>query len=215
MSVLKRLSATVEALRPEGRLLLGIDGPDAAGKTTFSRDLRQALRRSALSVSIDFWHQPRALRMHRGDESPEGYYYDSFDLQALAAELLVPFQSGARVVRTAHYDHIRDRPMSETAEVAADAVLIVDGVFLLRPELRPHWDLVVYLDVPEAVTLQRAVRRDRALMGGEAAVRRRYEVRYLPGQLHYRTIASPLEIADIVIDNTIRRDPRIRRWADG
>ena len=87
---------------------------------------------------MDDWHHPRAVRMRRGDESPEGYYYDSFDVEALTSELLKPFRTGAATVRTASYDHVADHAAMRTARVpAAAAVLIVDGVFLLRPAMGP------------------------------------------------------------------------------
>ena len=53
-------------------------------------------------------------------------------------------------------------------------------------------------------TFARAAVRDADLLGGAVAVRRRYERRYLPGQALYREAASPLDRADIVIDNSDR-----------
>ena len=36
MDVLQQLSAALTVLQPDGRLVVGVDGPDAAGKTTFA-----------------------------------------------------------------------------------------------------------------------------------------------------------------------------------
>ena len=41
-----------------------------------------------------------------------------------------------------------------------DAVLIVDGIFLHRPELRDLWDWSVWLDVPVDVAFARMALRD-------------------------------------------------------
>ena len=49
--------------------------------------------------------------------------------------------------RAAAFDEPSDSPV-DAAEEHADAgsVLLFDGLFLQRPELRPYWDLVVWLD---------------------------------------------------------------------
>ncbi|HEX7524777.1 MAG TPA: hypothetical protein VF327_00650, partial [Gaiellaceae bacterium] len=59
---------------------------------------------------------------------------------------------------------------------------IVDGVFLLRPELADLWHLTIFLAVDRAVALERAIVRDAARMDGVAAARARYASRYVPGR---------------------------------
>jgi hypothetical protein len=39
-------------------------------------------------------------------------------------------------------------------------VLLFDGVFLMRPELRAYWDLTIYLDISADESLRRALTRD-------------------------------------------------------
>ena len=190
MALLSDLAVLIRGLRPGGRVLVGVDGPDAAGKTTFARNLTDVLDRIVIQASIDAWHRPGAERMHRGAMSPEGYYRDSFDHEALASKLLDPFASGRDTVSTAHFDHRSDSKAPEAAtRLRPDAVLLFEGVFLLRPELRDRWDLVIHLHVPESVTLARAAERDIGVFGDLEAVRSRYEQRYLPGQELYRAEA--------------------------
>lgn len=212
MDLAERLARTIEDLRRGERAAVAIDGPDAAGKTTLARQVTERLNRPAVLASIDAWHHPRDVRLRRGHESAEGYYRDSFDYVALTSWLLDPFGSGSAVVRTSGFDYRRDQPSDSRREVEADAVLVMEGVFLLRPELRSHWDLTVYLHVPEDVTLSRAVARDLDQFGTEPAVVRRYERRYLPGQALYRAESDPLNGADIVIDNSDPKEPGVVRW---
>ena len=152
-------------LREGGRVLVAIDGPDAAGKTTLARGIAERLKRPALSASVDRWHNPREVRLRRGTDFAEGYYLDSFDYDALVRECLDPFASGAAYVRTAIFDHRTNGGGEMQQKVAPDAILLFDGVFLPRPELQARWDLRVYLHVPESVTLARAANRDRKLLG--------------------------------------------------
>ena len=58
--------------------------------------------------------------------------------------------------------------------VPEDAILIVDGAFLLRPELRPFWDLVIWLHISFEDMVARAAERDTAWVGDTDEVRRRY-----------------------------------------
>ena len=187
MDLVNRLADAVEdRRRSEGRVAIAIDGPDAAGKTTLADRLAAVLPVQARRLSADDFLRPREHRYHRGELSPEGYYRDLFDLAALI--------EGCR----------SDDGRPET--------LVVDGVFLLRPELRHLWTLSVYLAVPEDVTLQRAVVRDVAFLGSSAEVERRYRERYLPGQVLYRSEADPERHADVVVDNTDFAAPRVLRW---
>ncbi len=212
MTLAERLAKTIDLLPGDRRVLVAFDGPDAAGKTTLANAVAQRVSRPVLRVSIDGWHNPREVRLARGAESPEGYYLDSFDVAALAAECLWPFRDGARSVRTHAYDYRTDEVVAREDSVAPNAALLMDGVFLLRPELREFWTLAIYLEVSATASLDRALARDRDAFGGEEAVRRRYTRRYLPGQVHYRDVADPLARADIVIDNSDAGDPVVLRW---
>lgn len=215
MTLVARLAGAIEQLSPGTRVIVVIDGPDAAGKTTLADAVAEQVTRPTLRVSVDDWHNPREVRLRRGAGSPLGYYMDSFDYAALTARLLRPFRDGAKSVQSARFDFMADAPaVAETEVLSPVAVLLLDGVFLLRPELRHHWDLSVYLHVPESVTLSRAVVRDAEHLGGEEQVRRRYEQRYMPGQALYRDAASPLDEADVVIDNSDPLRPHVIRWPD-
>jgi uridine kinase len=159
---------------------------------------------------VDGFHRPRADRYRRGELSAEGYYHDAFDYAALRAALLDPLgPGGTGRYRTATFDVRTDQPRAAPFQAAtADAVLLLDGVFLLRPELGDAWDLRILLDVPFQETLRRALARDRARFGSAHAVKERYRLRYVPAQRHYLATVQPWRLADVVIDN---RDPAAPR----
>jgi len=85
----------------------------------------------------------------------------------------------------------------------------VDGVFLLRPELRDAWDLRVFVCVTPEESLRRAPVRDLELFGSPEDVQRRYLTRYLPGHQLYLDEARPFEAADFVVDNDAPDAPRL------
>ncbi|WP_446214992.1 uridylate kinase [Micromonospora sp. IBHARD004] len=199
-------------------LRVAVDGPDAAGKTRLADDLAHLLRpeRDVIRIGVDGFHRPAAVRRRRGSLSAEGYYLDSFDHKAIIAEVLRPLgPAGDGRYLPAAYDHRLDKAVPPSHRRATpDAVVLFDGVFLLRPELWDHWDVTLYLHVEPDVTLRRALVRDLDLFGSTAAVRQRYRERYLPGQELYRAEARPLERADIVLGMDDPLDPVVLKWAD-
>ncbi|MDQ3327773.1 MAG: uridine kinase, partial [Chloroflexota bacterium] len=194
---------------------VAIDGVDAAGKTTLADELAGPLRargRLVIRASIDGFHNPREVRHRRGPDSPEGYYLDSFDHGALCASLLQPLGPGGDLrYRTATFDYRTDSRVAAPERLApADAVLLFDGVFLLRPDLDGFWDYVVFVDVPLEVTLERAQIRDTRLFGTAEAVRAQYMRRYVPGQRIYLERCRPKQRADAVVANVDASAPTLR-----
>jgi len=187
-------------------LRVAIDGVDAAGKTTLANEITviiERLGRPVIRASIDGFHNPQEIRRRRGPLSPEGYYQDSFNYPALLEALLLPLGPGGSLAfRRAVFDYRTDAPVQASVEQAANnAVLIFDGVFLLRPELREHFDFSVFVRAGFDVTQIRAESRDIHLFGSIEAVRVRYQQRYIPGQQLYLESAQPERSASIVIEN--------------
>jgi uridine kinase len=184
-ALVERMAGLIAAVQRSRPVRVAIDGPDAAGKTTLADELAPALRvrgRTVIRASIDGFHRPRAERYRRGEDSAQGYYEDSFDHAALRQELLdPPGPGGTRRYRRAVFDFRLDARQAAPSMIAPeDAVLIFDGVFLLRPELIESWDLTVVVAVSFDETLRRALDRDVALFGSREEVERRYRSRYVP-----------------------------------
>lgn len=212
--LLGELASRITGIRRDHPLRVAIDGVDAAGKTTLADELVAPLESRGAEViraSIDGFHNPAELRKRRGSPSPEGYYRDSFDYPALVDALLEPLgPGGTRRYRRAVFDFRADAPVgSRHEEAAAGAILLFDGVFLLRPELREYWEFSIFVRAGFEVTIARAAVRDRRLFGSAAEVRRRYEQRYVPGQRLYLAEARPEGWASVVIDNDDPTRPRL------
>jgi uridine kinase len=217
-SLVGRLADFIGSLQRPHPVRVAIDGPDAAGKTTLADELASALRRRqrcVIRASIDGFHRPRAQRYRRGHDSPRGYYNDSFDYEALRRNLLDPLgPNGSRRYRAAVYDFRADTPRLGAHAVAPDdALLLFDGVFLLRPEVFASWDLRIFVAADFDETLARALNRDVALFGSRAEVEHRYRRRYIPGQELYFAAARPTEAADFVVDNNDVEHPVLRTGA--
>lgn len=193
---------------------VAIDGPDVAGKTTLAQELVAPLQAHSLPViraSIDGFHNPACIRHKRGITSSEGYYYDSFNYQALTEFLLAPLgPGGSRQYRSAVFDYRTDSEMQIPIRVAeANAVLLFDGVFLLRPELRGYWDFTIFVEAAFETIIDRAGQRDVGLLGSVDEVKKRYEHRYIPGQKLYFAESQPRERAKVVVDNNDPWNPLV------
>jgi uridine kinase len=90
---------------------------------------------------------------------------------------------------------------------AADAVLIVDGVFAFRPEVNDNWDFRIWLDIDPELSLRRGARRDESWAGSEAE--NVHRERYLVAERLYIEEVDPIQLVDLVIDNSSFDRPRI------
>lgn len=212
MSVIALLSDRILELPSDRYRRVGIDGIDTAGKTTMADHLAADLRRRGMSVvrvSIDGFHRPREERLRRGSYSPEGYYLDSFDYPGLRKSVFEPLESESPArIRTRLYDFRTEQPADiHDVPVPEGSVVLMDGVFLFRPELVDVWDYKVFIHITFEECLRRARSRDLELFGDETELVRRYEKRYIPGQRLYLEACRPDETANIVVDNTDWEQP--------
>jgi uridine kinase len=206
LELINHLALQILQIAQPHPIRVAIDGPDAAGKTTLAQELMvpiQAHQRPVIRASIDGFHNPARMRHERGENTPEGYYHDSFNYQALTESLLAPLgPHGSREYRSAVFDYHTDSEVQTAIQVAEkNAVLLFDGVFLLRPGLAEYWDYTIFVEAAFGVTLARAEQRDAIMFGSVEEVRRRYEQRYIPGQKLYFDECQPKERAKAVIDN--------------
>ncbi|MEU8390842.1 cytidylate kinase family protein [Micromonospora sp. NPDC048843] len=195
-------SVTVTVTHPTR---VAVDGPPAAGKTTLADELAAVLReqgRHVIRATIDDFLFPRAQRYQRGEYSAEGCYYDTHDYDALNRVLLGPLgPDGDRRFQPAVYDRTTDAVLSPPVAAApTDAVLVFDGVFLLRPELVDRWDLRIFVSTALEKTVDRAVIRE-GRVSTRAHIERRWRERYIPSQQLYFATARPTRHADVVVHN--------------
>jgi uridine kinase len=215
-----RLSLLTELAGRLGRLDLGrpirvaVDGRTASGKTTLADELAFLLNsngRNVIRTSIDGFHRPRIERYTRGRYSAEGYYYDARDHSAIVELLLAPLGIGGdRRYRTASFDLNADQPIEQAARTAAEHdILIVDGTFLQRPELKAHWDATVFVRTSEEKSEARGIDRDSGRLGNKEAMQELYAVRYRPAYALYERMCNPEGNSDAIIDNDDLEQPRL------
>ncbi|WP_051799751.1 nucleoside/nucleotide kinase family protein [Catenuloplanes japonicus] len=142
--VIDEVADRILALRRDHPTRVGIDGHSAAGKTTLADELAATLRdrtgRTVLRVSIDHFKRHVDLRTRYPAGSPESYYAEMFDVEAVRDELLAPLgPGGTRRYRTQIMDVSGRTRIDDGVRIAPDdAILVADGGFLQKPALAPH-----------------------------------------------------------------------------
>jgi uridine kinase len=210
--MLGHLADAVGSVKVAHPTRVAVDGPPAAGKTTLADELSVILRaqgRHVIRASIDDFLFPRAQRYPRGEYSAEGCYLDAHDYEALNRVLLDPLGPGGdREFQHAVYDRASDAVVSLPVSTApACAVLVFDGVFLLRPELVDRWDLRIFVSTADERTIDRARARD-GLASAPEEIERRWRDRYIPSQQLYVTRVHPTDQADLIVYNDEPQQPR-------
>ena len=213
--LLEQLSKYILKIKQNSPVRVAIDGIDAAGKTRLAKELAFQLKKSGrqiIQVSVDDFHNTQEQRYRRGKESPEGYYYDSFNYPALIEKVLQPLSpEGSRTYLKSWFNFKQDfRTQEEWLTAEEDAILLVDGIFLMRPELFDFWDVKIFVDIQFDTSIERAIERDLYQHGSIAAINRLYQLRYIPGQKIYFERCFPHQRADVIIRNDDFRNPELQ-----
>jgi len=213
-TLLEKVASHILSL-PDGQIQrVCVDGVDGAGKTTFADELSRVMETSGrhiIRAGVDHFHNKRETRYAKGKSSPEGFYLDSYNYDALIKNLLEPLSPGGNGrFRRAAFDHRTDSAVDSPWEQAPPgSILILDGIFLQRPELVRFWDFSIFLQVGFSVSIPRGAERDEGHPDPAAPENRRY----VEGQRLYLAQCDPAGAASTTIDNEILEFPKIiRSW---
>lgn len=172
-------------------ITVGIDGQGGSGKSTLARELAATLElTSAIVEGDDFYSDASQDALEALDAA--GGYENYVDWRRLKSDVLERVKNNAPTLRYRRHEWeeaiVRgwiDSPMPD--------VVIVEGVYSLRPELREYYDVTVYVEASESIRLQR--QRSRA-QNSEAWIRR-----WLAAEDLYVSLQRPWQDADVVIES--------------
>lgn len=214
--VVGELADYLVSVRVDHPLRVGVDGVCGAGKSTFARELAEAVARTGrcvVRIDSDGFHHRRDRRYRQGRDSARGYYEDAYDFDSLGEKVLRPLgPCGSREYATKVHDLGSDAVIVDAVAVAPeDAVVIFDATFIQIETLEGLWDEVIYLDADEAAALDRGIARDADALGGESAARAAYQTRYMAACRLYLAERAPRSRASIVVNHTDPAHPVLER----
>ncbi|MCK0069971.1 AAA family ATPase [Kordiimonas laminariae] len=162
---------------------VGISGLDGAGKTTFAKELLESLKAEGLDPLLlhidDFNNRVVQKRIYdtymRGvftEKHFETYYRESIEYEAVAAVI---------------------------AEAKSNGLVIVEGVFLFKPQLNHLFDLRFEIDTSPTTARARFVKRKEEV--GDPRPVEVFDDIWLPAFLRYQAEYSSSFDIDVVIKN--------------
>ncbi|QEO13390.1 hypothetical protein FLP10_02385 [Agromyces intestinalis] len=151
VTYLRGLAEEILARYGRGRMIVAIDGPVQSGKSALADDLAAVLEErdhAVFRARMEDFHRSRAAQAEFGADTPERYWRYGFDESALRRSLVEPFRlAGSAAFVTRVFDPARDawvEPKWLTGP--EDAILVVDGRFVLRERLADLWDVAIAVD---------------------------------------------------------------------
>ncbi len=175
-------------------------GPSGAAVEALSRVMAADLADSPVTINF---YRPSATRV-----TPEHAEVGAaFEWQRLREQVLQPL-SNKETARYQRYDWPTDS-VAGWRTVPAHGVVLIEGCFSTREELRNFYDFRIWVHAPKEMRLSRGVERD-----GERA-RDRWVNKWMPEEERYAGDQEPWRFAHVVIDGAVREgvDPN-RTYAE-
>lgn len=211
--IFEEIKKQIDFRKDEGRpFVIGINGVDTSGKTEFTIGLNNFLIKNKYEtqiIHIDDFHNPKAIR-YSGNNQAESYYHKSFNITTLIENLLLPIQQKRTFMaklqllslESDKYDIEKEYRFTERT------IVLLEGVFIYRKELKDFIDYKIFIHIPIGEVKKRAMVRDMPKQGNE--VMKKYDKKYIPAQEKYLQEYPPETVADLIIDNTDWRFPKIK-----
>ncbi len=164
------LDAVTELVRANDRIIVGLTGPPATGKSTAADQLARGCRERGIRtvvVPMDGFHLAQAVLDERGWAPVKGapHTFDAVGYVELLARIR---RERERTVWAPAFDRSLEEPIAGAIEVAPDAqVVITEGNYLLLPDA--PWsavpgllDAVWYVETPDDLRRERLIERHRS-----------------------------------------------------
>jgi uridine kinase len=190
-------------------LLVAISGIDAAGKGSLATRLSTNLTRLGLSVAtigIDPWQTSPALRQE-ADDPAEHFYLHGYRFDHLFDRVIEPLRTNRAIdLDVELLDPHADRRYRARLRHEAIDVIVLEGIFLFKRELRDRYDVSVWVECSFPTALERAIVRNQEGLPEERLVAD-YERIYFPAQRLHLDADRPREFADFHFPNQLQRPP--------
>ncbi|MBH0229203.1 kinase [Halobacillus yeomjeoni] len=176
-----------ESIR-ERSMVLGIDGLSRSGKSTFSQMLAEIYKENSIPYEIihmDDHIVPKERRYQTGYEEWYEYYSLQWDVSYLKKNLFNRLKVADRI----ELDSVNQ---SVTYKIPRPGIVVIEGVFLQRPEWKGSFDKLIYLDCPKEKRFARESEEARKNIS-------KFQMRYWKAEDYYLNHISPLEKADWII----------------
>jgi uridine kinase len=200
--VIELIASRRQELSRTASLLVAISGIDASGKSTLARQIVEGLKSQGLNaamIGLDAWHHPSEKRFN--EKSPAQHFYDhAFRFDELFALLINPLKRNKSAHTTVELTKLPENDLYlHSYDLDEVDVIILEGIFLFRKELRKNYDLAFWVECSFETALRRALLRNQEGLSEEETIRD-YRTIYFPAQRIHLMRDEPLSNADGIVE---------------
>jgi len=186
-------------------LLVGLSGIDGCGKGYLAAQLQAHLALHGVIpaiLNVDGWLNLPQTRFDQNAPAVN-FYENAIRLDQFFSQLVLPFRDRRSVHLVADLvEETASDYRKHTYDYADVSVILVEGIFLFKPQYRKYFDLAIWIDCSFPTALARAI--DRGQEGLSAAnTIAAYDTIYFPAQRIHLTQDKPRENADLIFENDI------------
>ena len=193
--------------------LVGLSGIDGAGKGYVAAELTARLEARGMrvaNINIDGWLSLPSVRISRANPA-EHFYAHAIRFGALFDELILPLKARRSIEVVADVaEETATSYRQHTYRFADVDVVILEGIYLFKRELRQHFDLALWVECTFATALERAIARAQEGLPPAETIKAYREI-YFPAQRIHFERDNPQAAAAAII----RNDPRLLRVSEG
>ena len=189
---------------PESRsLLVGLSGIDGSGKGFLAGQIEARLAQHAVAAAIlnvDGWLNLPEKRFSQSAPA-ENFYENAIRFDEFFSQLVMPLRNGRSVHLEADFaEETGNQYRKHTYDFKNVGVIVVEGIFLFKPQYRQFFDLAIWIDCSFPTALARAVARAQEGLSPANTIAA-YETIYFPAQTIHLSKDRPRENADLIFEN--------------
>lgn len=203
---------------PETRsLLVGVSGIDGCGKGYLARQLQAHLALHGVIpaiLNVDGWlNLPEKRFDHNAPAT--NFYENAIRLEQFFSQLVLPLRDRRSIHLVADFvEETASQYRQHSYDYEDVPVVLVEGIFLFKPQYRKYFDLAIWIDCSFPTALARAI--DRAQEGlSPANTIAVYDTVYFPAQKIHLTQDRPKENADLIFENDRYAEVSRAFWSSG
>jgi uridine kinase len=184
-------------------LLVGVSGIDGCGKGYLAAQLQAHLTFYGVFpaiLSVDGWLNLPEKRFDRSAPAAN-FYENAVRLDQFFSELVLPLRDRRSIHLVADFvEETASTYRKHTYDYQDVSVVLVEGIFLFKPQYRRCFDLTIWVECSFPTALARAI--DRAQEGlSPANTIAAYDTIYFPAQRLHLGRDKPRQNADLIFEN--------------
>jgi uridine kinase len=189
---------------PDSRcLLVGVSGIDGCGKGYLAAQLQAHLALHGVIpviLNVDGWLNLPEKRFDQRAPA-ENFYENAVRFDEFFTQLVLPLRDRRSVHLEADFvEETASQYRRHTYDFKDVSVVLVEGIFIFKPQYRKYFDLAIWVDCSFPTALARAIMRAQEGLSAANTIAA-YQTIYFPAQTIHLSQDHPRETADLIFEN--------------